>query len=93
MFVHFGGKKWASLREAVGILTLDAIRSSPVNQEYLKHINRGKDRDLNGVSSMIILEDEGVFYSPICSLTLTKRIQELEKRIASTTVGWSDHET
>lgn len=87
MFVHFGGKKWASLRETIGIFSLDAIKHSAVNKEYLEHIHRGKNRDLRNISSIIIMKDEQVLYSPICSLTLIKRVQEIEKKITSINCG------
>jgi len=92
MFIHFGGKKWASLREIVGIFTIDAVRDSAINQEYLRHVDKGRNRDLEGISSMIILEDKEIFCSPICSLTLIKRVQEMDKSISSTICGVMNHE-
>lgn len=82
MFVHLGGGHWTSLRKVVGIFNVAAVNGSTINQEYLRSCegkNKDKSQDLDHASSLVVLDGEEVFCSPICSSTLTKRVSEMGK--------------
>lgn len=80
MFLHLGKGQWTSLHKVVGIFNVAAIKGSTINQEYLQRCkSKSGGQGLDNASSLVVLEEEEVFCSPICSSTLTKRVSEMEK--------------
>ena len=77
MFLHLGGDISVSLKEIVGIFDLESTLESPNTREFLEI---AKDEGListvgteDKIKSFIVTKEK-IYYSPISSTTLQKRV-------------------
>ncbi|MGI6307654.1 MAG: extracellular matrix regulator RemB [Dethiobacteria bacterium] len=79
MFLHIGNSRVVHLQEIIGIFNLE-IKDNQVNTQFLESSSgdqiSAKEKEKN--NSFVITTDK-VFYSPISSLTLQKRIEKTRK--------------
>ncbi|MCG0277074.1 MAG: DUF370 domain-containing protein [Thermanaeromonas sp.] len=76
MYLHIGGEIVIPLKEIVAILDYEKVIQSPLNKDFWKSKNKAPE----GVKSCIITKDNKVYYSPISSLTLARRVETFTYR-------------
>lgn len=75
MFLHVGADVVVSLKQMVAILDLRSIQGAEPTREFLSQAyGRKRVFDVaSGDPKSLVLTDEGIYLSPISSLTLKKR--------------------
>ncbi|MGI5823151.1 MAG: extracellular matrix regulator RemB [Dethiobacteria bacterium] len=79
MFLHIGNSRVVHLQDIVGIFNLE-IKENQVNTQFLESNCREQAGAAeNEKNNAFVITTDKVFYSPISSLTLQKRIEKTEK--------------
>lgn len=75
MFLHVGADVVVSLKQMVAILDLKSIQGAESTREFLSQAyGRKQVIDVaGGDAKSLVLTDDGIYLSPISSLTLKKR--------------------
>ncbi|NHN32284.1 extracellular matrix regulator RemB [Paenibacillus agricola] len=79
MFIHLGGEKIIRSSELVAIFDLSIEKSSKISKQYLSYANKEKKVEVIGEeeSKSLVVTKSKVYYSPISSMTLKKRANQL----------------
>lgn len=80
MFIHLGGEKIIRASELVGIFDLSIEKSSRISKQFVQSAVKDKRFEIIGEeeSKSLVLTRTKVYYSPISSMTLKKRANQLQ---------------
>ena len=83
MFVHLGGEKVIRMSELIAILDLSTEQSVTVHSEYIAHAEQKNAVEKIGEEApkSLVITDSKLYYSPISSTTLKKRVQAMNERL------------
>lgn len=83
MFVHLGGEKVIRMSELIAILDLSTEQSVAVHSEYIAQAERRNAVEKIGEEApkSLVVTDDRLYYSPISSTTLKKRVQAMNERM------------
>ncbi|MFS0841156.1 extracellular matrix regulator RemB [Paenibacillus sp. UNC499MF] len=79
MFIHLGGEKIIRSSELIAIFDLSIEKSSKISKQFIAEAARGKKIEIIGeeeCKSLVVTQSK-VYYSPISSMTLKKRANQL----------------
>lgn len=79
MFIHIGGDTMVRLKDVIGIFDIHT-KDSPDNETLIENAKNRNDLEiveLGDIKSYVVTNKK-LYYSPISSLTLKKRAQNLE---------------
>ena len=79
MFIHLGGEKVIRSAELVAIFDLSIEKSSKISKQFVIHASKEKQVEVIGEeeAKSIVVTLEKIYYSPISSGTLKKRVNQL----------------
>jgi regulator of extracellular matrix RemA (YlzA/DUF370 family) len=76
MFLHLGNNYMVSKDKVIAILDMETTSSSPISKDFLNDVltnNQVYNICDGGKEKSLIITNEGLYLSPISSLTLLKR--------------------
>lgn len=79
MFIHLGDEKIIRSSELIAIFDLSIEKSSKISKQFIAEAARGKKIEIIGeeeCKSLVVTQSK-VYYSPISSMTLKKRANQL----------------
>ncbi|GKS14476.1 extracellular matrix regulator RemB [Paenibacillus chitinolyticus] len=79
MFIHLGGEKIIRSSELIAIFDLSIEKSSKISKQFIAEATRSKKIEIIGeeeCKSLVVTQGK-VYYSPISSMTLKKRANQL----------------
>jgi len=79
VFIHLGGEKIIRSSELIAIFDLSIEKSSKISKQFIAEAARGKKIEIIGeeeCKSLVVTQGK-VYYSPISSMTLKKRANQL----------------
>ncbi|MHA0857579.1 extracellular matrix regulator RemB [Paenibacillus sp. CMAA1364] len=76
MYIHLGGEKVIRSSELIAIFDISIEKTSKISKQYVNHVKEEKVLITIGeeASKSIVVTKDAVFYSPISSSTLKKRV-------------------
>ncbi len=85
MFLHLGGEKSVLKKQIIGIFDYDLIKKSRITKEFMDiAINENlieQKKNGNKIKSFILTTDK-IYFSPISSVTLQKRVVNYDDRLS-----------
>lgn len=78
MYLHVGGNIVVSMKRILGIFDY-SLANSKINAEFLEVCYRDKKKifvDENLITKSYIITDDEIYYSPIATVTLKKRVSK-----------------
>jgi hypothetical protein len=79
MYIHIGGDRMIRSAELIAIFDISIEQSSKISSQYMqynKEHNRVETAGEEEVKSIVVTRDQ-IFYSPISSSTLKKRLYQI----------------
>lgn len=79
MFIHLGGDRMIKTNDLIAIFDLSIEKSSKTTQQYINSVHLTKNIEIisQDDSKSIVVTSSKVYYSPISSSTIRKRINQL----------------
>ena len=83
MFVHLGGEKVIRMKELIAILDLSSEQSAAAHSEFIRRAEERNEVERIGdeAPKSLVITDGRLYYSPISSTTLKKRVQAMNERL------------
>lgn len=80
MYIHIGGEKIVQASELIAIFDISIEKPSKISRQFM--LNAQQAKSMENISdedpkSIVITQDK-IYYSPISSMTLKKRAQQLQ---------------
>ena len=77
MFIHLGGDKVIRANELIAIFDISIDKSSKISKKFLLQANEDKRVEKIGEEppKSLVVVKEKIYYSPISSATLKKRVK------------------
>lgn len=78
MYLHVGGNTVVSMKRVIGIFDY-SLTDSKINTEFLEAYYRDKKKifiDENLKTKSYVITDKEIYYSPIATVTLKKRVSK-----------------
>jgi len=79
MYIHIGGDRMIRSAELIAIFDISIEQSSKISSQYMQYAkehNRVETAGEEEVKSIVVTKDQ-IFYSPISSSTLKKRLYQI----------------
>lgn len=86
MYLHIGGDVIVSQQDIIAILDLETCRQGAITREFLKWAEQGglvKKPQEEGLSRSCILTSHAIYYSPISSVALFRRLAAVKGKLAA----------
>jgi len=73
MFLHIGKNESVNLRKIIAIIDYEAVSGSEISQDFM--VSAKNKNTIEESPKSFVITGEGIYYSPISSVTLEKRVK------------------